>query len=151
MIKVNVEVNKKSWHKKIKNPKNYFKKKIKKISKNFNFLKGKNIAFTILLTDSLNMRRLNKKFRNLNKATDVLSFPTFSLNDLRKIKEKEIYLGDIATSFEIIYSRGKKKDFFIEFDKVWIHGFLHLLGYDHIKNQDYFKMIKVEKRILDLI
>ena len=97
------------------------------------------------------MRRLNKKFRNLNKATDVLSFPTFSLNDLRKIKEKEIYLGDIATSFEIIYSRGKKKDFFIEFDKVWIHGFLHLLGYDHIKNQDYFKMIKVEKRILDLI
>ena len=151
MINVNVEVNAKSWRKKIKNPKKYFKKKLNIISKKFNFLKGKNIVFTILLTDSQNMKKLNKKFRKLNKATDVLSFPTFSMKDLQKIKEKYIYLGDIAASFEIIYSRGKKKDFFIEFDKVWIHGFLHLLGYDHIKNKDYFKMIKVEKRILSLI
>ena len=38
-----------------------------------------------------------------------------------------------------------------EFDKVWVHGFLHLIGYDHVKNKDYIKMNKVEKRILNLI
>ena len=75
MIKVNVEVNNKSWHKKIKNPKKYFSEKLKKISKILKFFKGNNITFTLLLTSSLNMKRLNKKFRNRNKSTDVLSFP----------------------------------------------------------------------------
>ena len=83
MIKVNVEVNSKSWHKKIKNPKNYFNKKLKKISKIVKFFKGKNITFTILLTSSLNMKKLNKKFRNKNKSTDVLSFPFLSSNNLK--------------------------------------------------------------------
>jgi len=64
MIKVNVEINSKSWHKKIKNPKTYFNKKLKKISKIVKFFKGKNITFTILLTNSLNIKKLNKKFRN---------------------------------------------------------------------------------------
>ena len=45
----------------------------------------------------------------------------------------------------------KKKNFIFEFDKVWVHGFLHLLGYNHIKNKDYFKMNKFEKRILNSI
>ena len=75
MIKVNVEISSKSWHKKIKNPKKYFIKKLKKISNAIKFFKGKNITFTILLTNSLNMKKLNKKFRNQNKSTDVLSFP----------------------------------------------------------------------------
>ena len=77
MITVNVEVNNKSWHKKIKNPKRYFDKKLKKIYKIIKFFSGKNIIFTILLTNSLNMKKLNKKFRKLNKSTDVLSFPYF--------------------------------------------------------------------------
>ena len=66
MIKVNVEVNYKSWHKKIKNPKRYFNKKVEKIPKIIKFFKKKDITFTILLTSSLNMRKLNKKFRNQN-------------------------------------------------------------------------------------
>ena len=149
MIKVNVEINSKSWHAKIKSPKKYFSKRLKKIYKNIRFLKGKNITFTILLTNSLNMKRLNKKFRNKNKPTDVLSFPFFSPNKLKQIKERNIYIGDVATSYEIINYRSKKNNFILEFDKVWIHGFLHLLGYDHIKNQDYFKMNRVEKKILN--
>ena len=63
MIKVNIEVNNKSWNKKLKNPKRYFNKKLKKISKNIKFFKNKNITFTIFLTNSLNMKKLNKKFR----------------------------------------------------------------------------------------
>tara|TARA_B100000029_G_scaffold45297_1_gene41776 strand:+ start:3412 stop:3870 length:459 start_codon:yes stop_codon:yes gene_type:complete len=151
MIKFNVEVNNKSWHKRIKNPKNYFKNKLKKISENIKFLKKKNITATILLTSSLNMKKLNKKFRNKNKPTDVLSFPFFNFKILKSTKEKKIYIGDIAVSYEILNSRSKKNDFFLEFDKVWVHGLLHLLGYNHIKNKDYFKMNKIEKRILKII
>ena len=151
MIKINVEINSKSWHKKIKNPKKYFSKKFKKISKFVKFFKRKNITFTILLTNSINMKKLNKKFRNKNKPTDVLSFPFYSSNNLKIIKQKKLYIGDVAVSYEIINSRSKKNNFFLEFDKVWIHGLLHLIGYNHIKNKDYSKMNKIEKRILNSI
>ena len=151
MIKVNVKITNKSWHKKIKHPDKYFNTKLKKISKIVKFFKNKNIIFTILLTNSFNMRKLNKKFRKCNKPTDVLSFPSFSLENLKLIKEKKIYIGDIATSYEIINSRSKKNSFFLEFDKVWIHGLLHLIGYDHIKNKDYLTMIDKEKKIINLI
>ena len=149
MIKVNVEVNSKSWHKKIKNPKKYLSEKLKKISKVIKFFKGKNITFTLLLTSSLNMKKLNKKFRNRNKSTDVLSFPFLSSNNLKFDKKKEFYIGDVATSYEIINFRSKKNNFFLEFDKAWVHGLLHLVGYNHIKNTDYLQMSKIEKKILN--
>jgi len=151
MIKVNVEVNNKSWHKKIKNPKRYFNKKVKKISKIVKFFKKKDITFTILLTSSLNMRKLNKKFRNRNKPTDILSFPFLSSNNLKFIKQKKFYIGDLATSYEIINFRSRKNNFFLEFDKVWVHGLIHLIGYNHVTNKDYFKMNRIEKRILNSI
>ena len=151
MIKVNVEIDKKSWHKKIKNSKIYFNKKLKKVSKSIKFFKEKNIIFTILLTNSTTMKKLNKKFRKINKPTDVLAFPSFSKENLKYLKKKKIYLGDIAVSYEIINSRSKINDFFLEFDKVWIHGLLHLIGYDHIKKKDYLKMFKLEKKILNLV
>ena len=151
MIRVNVEVSSKSWRRKIKSPKKYFSKKLKKISKIVPFFKGKDVTFTIMLTNSLNMKKLNKKFRNHNKSTDVLSFPFFSLNNLKFMKEKKFYIGDIATSYEIINSRSQKNKFFLEFDKVWVHGLLHLIGYNHVQNKDYCKMNKIEKRILNSI
>ena len=151
MIKVNVEVNSKSWHRKIKNPKRYFNKKLNKISKIVKFFKGKDITFTILLTSSLNMRKLNKKFRNRNKPTDILSFPFLPSNNLKFIKQKKFYIGDLAASYEIINFRSKKSNFLLEFDKVWVHGLLHLIGYNHVKNKDYFKMNKIEKKIHDSI
>jgi len=151
MIKVNVEIDNKSWHKKIERPQTYFNKKLRKISLLTRLFKNKNLAFTILLTNSLNIKKLNKKFRKRNKITDVLSFPFFSSKNLNLVKENNIYIGDIAVCYEIISKRSKKNNFISEFDKVWVHGLLHLLGYDHIKNKDYFKMSKFEKRILNLI
>ena len=151
MIKVNVEIGYKSWNKKIRNPKKYFLKKIKKISHKIRFLNKKNITFTILLTNSFNMKKLNKKFRKVNKATDVLSFPSFTLKNLKLEKRKNSYIGDIAVSYEIINSRSKKNIFMKEFDKVWAHGFLHLIGYDHIKDRDYSAMNRIEKKILNSI
>ena len=151
MIKVNVDINNKSWHAKIKRPKKYFNQKLKKISKIIKFFKNRNVTFSILLTNSLNMKRLNNKFRKHNRSTDILSFPSFSSKNLKLMKEKKIYIGDLATSYEIIYSRSKKKNFLEEFDKAWVHGLLHLVGYDHIRNKDYYKMNKIEKRIINSI
>ena len=89
------------------------------------------------------MKKLNFKFRKKNKTTDVLSFP------LKYLKNKKLYIGDIAISYEIINQRSKLSNFFIEFDKIWIHGFLHLIGYDHKKLKDFKKMQKKEQLILN--
>ena len=151
MIKVNATVDCKIWFKKITNPKKYFTNKLKKINKIVPYFKKKNVTFTILLTNSTNMKKLNKKFRNINKPTDVLSFPYFTKNNLKLIKEKNIYIGDIALSYEIINARSKKNFFSNEFNKAWIHGLLHLIGYDHKKNKDYYKMDSLEKFIISSI
>ena len=141
MIKANVILDNFKWKKKIKNPSLYFKKKLKKLSKIRNFSKKKQ-EFSILLTNNAKMKNLNNKFRNKNKPTDVLSFP---LNNFLK---KNIYIGDIAISYEIINQRSKKTNFFLEFDKLWIHGYLHLIGYDHKNLKDFEKMLKKENLIL---
>ena len=141
MIKANVISGYSNWKKIIKKPDDYLKKRLKILSKKPLFVK-KNHEFSILLTNNQKMKYLNLKFRKKNKSTDVLSFPI-------KIKEKKrLYVGDIAISFEIIKKRSKKTNFFFEFDKMWIHGYLHLIGYDHKKLNDFKKMFKKEKIIL---
>ena len=131
------------WKKKINNPKICIKKKISKLNK-ISILRKKSKNLTIFLTNNRKMKQLNKKFRNKNKPTDVLSFP---FNDKNK-KKKNIYLGDIAISYEIINRRSKNSNFFFEFDKMWIHGYLHLLGHKHKKKKDFLKMKKIEDLIL---
>ena len=150
MINADVVVENKLWNKKIKNPSNYIKKKIKKISK-FNSLKKRRFSLTILLTGNSKMKYLNKKFRNKNKTTDVLSFPNLGIVDLKKRTNTKTYLGDIALSYEIINRRSKTSNFDLEFDKAWIHGYLHLLGYDHNKIKDYKVMKKIEEKIIKIL
>ena len=150
MINADVVVENKLWNKKIKDPNNYIKKKIKKIFK-LNSLKKRHISLTILLTGNSKMKYLNKKFRNKNKTTDVLSFPNLGIVDLKKRTNTKTYLGDIALSYEIINRRSKTSNFDLEFDKVWIHGYLHLLGYDHKKIKDYKVMKKIEEKIIKIL
>ena len=150
MINADVVVENKLWNKKIKSPSNYIKKKINKIFK-LNSLKIKRFSLTILLTGNSKMRYLNKKFRDKNKTTDVLSFPNLSTVDFKKKTNTEIYLGDIALSYEIINRRSKDSNFDLEFDKMWIHGYLHLLGYDHKKVKDYKVMKKIEEKIIKIL
>ena len=150
MINADVVVENKSWNKKIKDPNDYIKKKIKKIYK-FNSLKKKRFSLTILLTDNSKMKYLNKKFRNKNKTTDVLSFPNLDVVDLKKKNNTKIYLGDIALNYEIINRRSKDSNFDLEFDKIWSHGYLHLLGYNHKKVRDYKVMKKIEDQILKIL
>ena len=142
MIKANVISGSSNWKKNIKDPNVYLNKKLKLLSKAPSF-KRKNHEFSLLLTNEKQMKYLNFKFRKKNKTTDVLSFPI-------KIQEKrKLYVGDIAISYEIIKQRSKKTNFFFEFDKMWIHGYLHLIGHDHKKLNDFKKMYKKEKLILN--
>ena len=140
MIKINVVVDSPKWKKKIKNIKNYFKLKQRKFNTNCNSSKSVK-EFTVFLTSNYRMKNLNNKFRKVNKPTDVLSFP------LNLKLRKNLYLGDIAISYEIINKRSLKSIFDHELDKMWIHGYLHLKGYDHVKNVDYKKMNKKENLI----
>ena len=144
MTSVNVVLDHYSWKRKIKNPKIYIKKKFDKLNK-LHLFKKKSKNHTILLTNNLKIKALNKKFKNKNKPTDVLSFPF----NKKKKYNKSVYLGDIAISYEIINKRSKNSNFFLEFDKMWIHGYLHLLGYDHKKKKDFTKMKKIEDLILN--
>jgi len=132
------------WEKKIRNPKTYIKKKLVKLNK-LKLFKKKSKNHTIFLTNNKKMRELNKKFRNKNKTTDVLSFPFHNKTNYNK----NIYLGDIAINYEIINKRSKNSNFFIEFDKMWIHGYLHLLGHNHKKKKNFIKMKKLENLILN--
>ena len=140
MIKIYVVVDFPKWKKKIKNLKNYFKIKQRKFNTQINPSKNKK-EFTVFLTNNLRMKKLNNKFRKLNKPTDVLSFPL----DI-KLK-KNFYIGDIAISYEIVNKRSRESSFGYELDKMWIHGYLHLSGYDHVKNFDFKKMYKKENLI----
>ena len=142
MIKANVILDHYKWKNKLKNPNNYIKKKLNKLSKISLFGK-KNHELSILLTNNKKMKSLNFQFRKKKKPTDVLSFP------LKKVLKKNFYIGDIAISFEIINKRSKKSNFYLEFDKIWIHGYLHLIGYDHKKIKDFKKMTKKENLVLN--
>ena len=141
MIKANVILDNYKWKKKIKNPNNYFKKRLNKLNKISSF-KRKNFEFTVFLTNNKKMKSLNFKFRKKNKTTDVLSFPFSQL-------KKSEYIGDIAISFEIVNQRSKFSNFFLELDKMWIHGYFHLIGYDHKKIIDFKKMSKKENSVLN--
>ena len=153
MIKINVITNNFNWYRFIKIPNNYIERKIKKLNlKNKNY--KKNIIFcTLLLSNTKVIKKLNSKFRKKNKSTDVLSFPFYNKKNLKKkIKnEKEIYLGDIIINLNKIRSKKNIKNFKLEFDKLWIHGLVHLFGYDHKKEKDYRKMSQVEKNYLKYI
>ena len=147
MIKVDVFIKNKNWKKKISNPHKYLNNKVKYIENYISFLRNKDVNFSILLAGNKEIKLLNKKFRKKSKSTDVLSFPFYDSTKIKKLKKKYIYLGDVILN----YYKIEKKNFKENFNKLWIHGFLHLLGHKHKKNSDYYKMHKVEKLIFNKI
>ena len=155
MIKISVIANDDNWLQYIKDPLNYIDRKIQKLNSNSkNKLFAKNIIFcTLMLSGNKEIKYLNKKFRKKNKTTDVLSFPFQTKKELQKLlkKEKEIYLGDIIINYNKIKSKKDSKNFKVEFDRLWIHGLVHLLGHDHKKEEDFLKMKQVEENFMDLI
>ena len=153
MIKINTISNNLAWKKYLGNPNQFIQRKVKNVNSGFKDYR-KNIIFcTLLLSGNKEIKKLNKKFRKKNKSTDVLSFPFYKKKDLKaKLKnEKEIYLGDIIINLNKIKNKKNKKMFKCEFNKLWIHGLVHLFGYDHKKDKDFSKMIKIEKKFLSYL
>ena len=151
MIKINVIVKDKSWLKFIKNPKIYLKRKLKKIQ-NDNLFKKNEYSFSILLSSSKEVKNLNKRFRKINKVTDILSFPNLTKKNLKLIKKKniEIYLGDIIINFKKM-NTSSKIQFKKHFDILWVHGLVHLFNYDHKKEIDFKIMNSIEKKFIKKI
>tara|TARA_B100001142_G_scaffold289266_1_gene305954 strand:+ start:642 stop:1112 length:471 start_codon:yes stop_codon:yes gene_type:complete len=148
MINVDVISESNLWDKKIRKKVFFFRSIARCLPKKYRFIKQK-INLTILLSNNSNIKKLNKKFRNKNKPTDVLSFPAEKKFD----NKKNTYLGDIVISYEFMNKPKSLNnlDFKKRVIKIFVHGYLHLLGYDHIRLNDFKKMIKEEKKIYDNI
>ena len=148
MISIDVVPESGLWSKKIKKPHFFFNSLTNFFPKKYRFIQKK-VSLTILLSNNKNIKRLNKKFRNKNKATDVLSFPSEKKLNIKKSP----YIGDIVISYE--FMNKPKILSTLEFKhivtKTFIHGFLHLLGYDHIKLKDFKSMLAEEEKIYKAI
>ena len=153
MIKVNVILNNINWKRYLRNPNRFIDKKIALLNKRNKLFKKNTLICSLLLSGTKEIKNLNKKFRKKNKSTDVLSFPFYEKNQLiNKIKkEKEVYLGDIIINLSQVKKKNNKAKFKEELNKLWIHGLLHLLGYDHKSNSQYLQMQKLEKKFSYLI
>ena len=114
-------------------------------------LKG-SMYVNIILTDNSTIKEFNKKYRNINKKTDVLSFPIFEKDELKNMKEKQIeyVLGDIIISIPKIEEQSKEygHSFEKEFMFMIVHGFYHLMGYDHMTKEEKKQMREKEENIL---
>ncbi len=144
MININVFSNEKAWSKRLKKKELFFSRICKSFPKKYKFL-NKKVNLTLLLSNNKHIKKLNKAFRNKNKSTDILSFP-FS----KKVKiSKQTYIGDIIVSYNFVDKpkSQKFKSFREKLIKIFIHGFLHLLNFDHKKKKDYQKMLKEEELI----
>ena len=150
--KINVITNNNNWFNYLKKPNDYVHRKIVKLN-----LKEKNlkeIKFFVLYY-SLAIKKLKTLIENLekNKATDILSFPFQTKKEFKKkLKlKKEIYLGDIIINLNKIKSKNVKKNFKLQFDNLWIHGLVHLFGYDHKSENDFKIMRRMEKKYLHFV
>lgn len=113
------------------------------------------LIITVTLTTPNNIQDINKKYRNIDKATDVLSFPMFEKEEIDlKIKNKQFYtedvLGDIIISIEKVEEQAREygHSFERELSYMLVHGFYHLMGYDHIKEEDKIIMRPKEEKVL---
>lgn len=119
-----------------------------------NLLKS-NLYVSITLTNGKNIKKINKQYRNLDKETDVLSFPMFEKKEIDdKIKKQDFQnydiLGDMVISIPKVIEQAKEygHSFEREFAYMIVHSFYHLMGYDHIKEEDKLIMREKEEHIL---
>ncbi len=144
MISIEVFSEEKAWSKKLRKKELFFKEICSSFPRKYRF-PNKKINLTLLLSNNRCIKKLNKNFRNKNKSTDILSFPF-----KKKISiSKKTYIGDIIISYNFMNKPRSQniKSFKEKLIKTFIHGFLHLLSFDHIKDKDYRKMLSEEEKI----
>lgn len=111
------------------------------------------LYISITLTNPENIKRLNNEYRNINKETDVLSFPMFEKNEIASLKniEYEEALGDIVISLERVKEQAIEYGHSFERELAYmvVHGFYHLMGEDHIEDEDKLVMRAKEENVLE--
>ena len=120
-------------------------------------LENLNLYISITLTTPDKIRKLNKEYRNIDKETDVLSFPMFEKYEIDEIiakQEKQIVaetIGDIIISIQRVEQQAEEygHSFERELSYMLVHGFYHLMGYDHIEEKDKKIMRPKEEKILN--
>lgn len=119
-------------------------------------LENSKLYVSITLTNPDNIHKINKEYRNVDKATDVLSFPMFTKEEIDQKIEKndfqhEDVLGDIIISIEKVKEQAQEYEhsFEREFAYMIVHGFYHLMGYDHIREEDKVIMRPKEEKVLN--
>jgi len=114
---------------------------------------GKNVTITITLTNPNEIRNLNKKYRNIDKETDVLSFPMYERDEIPSAIKQDIetILGDIVISIPRVEEQAKEygHSFKRELSYMVVHGFYHLMGYDHMEDEEKKEMRKKEEQVLE--
>ena len=144
MINIDVLSDENAWSKKIRKKEFFFKEICNYFPRKYRF-PNKEITLSLLLSNNKCIKKLNKNFRNKNKSTDILSFP---LAKKTKISKKT-YIGDIIISYNFMNKPKSQniKNFKKKVIKTFIHGYLHLLGFDHIEDKDYKRMLSEEDKI----
>ena len=113
-------------------------------------LMGK-IYISVILSNEEYIKNINAKYRNIDKVTDVLSFPMFEKSEIEEVKDKEEVLGDIIICMQKVEEQAKEYGHSVmrEFAYMLVHGFYHLMGYDHITDEDKKEMRAKEEKILE--
>ena len=120
-------------------------------------LKKLNLYISVTLTTPEEIRKLNSEYRNIDKETDVLSFPMFEKSEIDEIVKKQIKspveetIGDIVISIQRVQEQAVEygHSFERELSYMLVHGFYHLMGYDHIEEEDKKRMRPKEEKILN--
>ena len=111
------------------------------------------LYINIILTTPDNIREINNEYRNIDAETDVLSFPMFEKKEIKNLEKLVIeeVLGDIVISIERVKEQAKEygHSFQREFSYMLVHGFYHLIGYDHMEEDDKKEMREKEENILN--
>ena len=108
-----------------------------------------NVIFNVIIVDNAKIHEINKEYRNIDRETDVISF---ALEDDKSFNTTEVrMLGDIYISIDKVRSQAKEygHSFKRELYFLSIHGLLHLLGYDHMTEEDEKKMFGKQEEVLD--
>ncbi len=110
---------------------------------------------SLLLTDDKGIQRLNKKYRNIDYPTDVLAFSQIENENRNRTSlfhnEEEYLLGDIVISVETAQRQALNLGHSLEIELILliIHGFLHLLGFEHDSESKYEQMKALEKKVFN--
>lgn len=131
-----------------------YKEIIKKVLKKcfeIEKLENKNLYVNVVLTNAKNIKSINKEHRGIDKETDVLSFPMFEKDEIPNIEGNiPDVLGDIVISIERVKEQAKEygHSFERELSYMVVHGFYHLMGYDHMVEDEKIQMRQKEENVL---